>query len=59
MAVFAKIVNNTVVECIVVSEENCGNKVFPQSEPIGQAYIASLGIAGTWLHTSIEGLYRG
>jgi hypothetical protein len=59
MAVFAKIVNNTVMECIVVSELDCGNKTFPDSEPIGQNYISSLGIEGTWLQTSPEGLFRG
>lgn len=59
MAVFAKIVNNTVVECIVISEEDCANKLFPDSEPIGQSYIASLGISGNWLQTSPQGLFRG
>ena len=59
MAVFAKVLNDTVVKCIVVAESDCGNKTFPNSEPIGQAYIASLGLEGTWLQTSPEGAFRG
>lgn len=59
MAVFAKIENNVVVKCIVISDEDCGNQVFPQSEPIGQTFISSLGLDGQWIQTSPEGLFRG
>jgi hypothetical protein len=53
MAHFAKIdENNIVTDIIVVSNEDCGNLEFPESEPIGQAFIASCGIEGTWKQTS-------
>ena len=59
MAVFAKIENSVVSECIMVNDDDCDNKQFPLSEPIGQAYLASLGLTGLYLQTSPEGLYRG
>jgi hypothetical protein len=59
MAIFCEIKNNVVSHCIVVSEEDCGNKTFPESESIGQAFIASLGFEGLWLQTDENGAYRG
>jgi len=59
MAIFAKIVKDVVVECIMVDDVNCDNKEFPLSEPIGQAYLESLGLTGLYLQTSPDGLYRG
>lgn len=59
MAHFAKIVSNWVEEVIVVSNDDCGGGEFPESEPIGQAFIASLGISGVWLQTSYNGNFRG
>ena len=58
MAHFAKIVNNKVTEVIVVSNDDCGGGNFPDSEPIGQAFIASLGLEGLWLQTSYSGSFR-
>lgn len=59
MAHFAKINNqNEVTEVIVVANSDCGNLDFPQSEPIGQAFIASLGLEGTWKQTSYNGNFR-
>ena len=58
MAHFAKIENNTVIEVIVVSNEDCGGGDYPESEPIGQAFIASLGLTGLWLQTSYSGSFR-
>jgi hypothetical protein len=53
MAHFAKIDENNIVEnVIVVSNEDCGNLEFPESEPIGQAFIASIGLEGNWKQTS-------
>lgn len=49
---------NTVREVITVSNDNCGGGTFPQSEPIGQAFIASVGLTGTWLQTSYHGNFR-
>ena len=59
MANFAEVTNEQLQRVIVISNEDCGNLPFPDSEPIGQAFIASLGIAGTWLQTSYSGSFRG
>ncbi len=59
MANFAKIDNQKVSEVIVISNLNCDDLPFPESEPIGQAYIASLGIVGEWLQTSYNANFRG
>ncbi len=59
MAHFAKIENNLVVDVIVVSNDDCGGGEFPESEPIGQAFIASLGLEGLWLQTSYNANFRG
>lgn len=58
MAHFAKIENNTVTNVIVVSNDDCGGGDFPASEPIGQAFIASLGITGEWLQCSYHANFR-
>lgn len=59
MAHFAQISENIVTDVIVIANDNCDNLPFPESEPIGQAFIASLGINGTWLQTSYNGNFRG
>lgn len=59
MAHFAQVTNNIVNEVIVIANSDCDNLEFPESEPVGQAYIASLGIAGNWLQTSYNGNFRG
>ena len=59
MAHFARIDNGVVREVIVVNNADCGGGDFPESEPIGQAFIASIGIAGEWLQTSYNGNFRG
>jgi hypothetical protein len=59
MAHFAKIENNEVTEVIVVSNDDCGGGNFPESEPIGQAFLASLGLKGLWLQTSYNANFRG
>lgn len=58
MAHFAKVENNIVQQVIVVSNKDCGGGEFPQSEPIGQAFIASLGLTGEWKQTSYSGSFR-
>jgi len=58
MAHFAKIENNIVVEVLTVNNTDCGGGNYPDSEPIGQAFIASLGIAGEWLQTSYHANFR-
>jgi hypothetical protein len=59
MAHFAKVDNNKVGQVIVVSNNDCGGGDFPASEPIGQAFIASLGLDGQWLQTSYSASFRG
>ena len=58
MAHFAKVVDNRVVNIIVVSNDDCGGGNFPESEPIGQAFIASLGFEGDWYQTSYNHNFR-
>jgi len=58
MAHFAQIKNNKVQQVIVVSNDDIDNLPFPESEPVGQAFIASLGIEGQWLQTSYNGNFR-
>jgi len=52
MAHFAKIENGVVQQVIVVANSDCGGGTFPASEPVGQAFIASLGLTGEWKQTS-------
>jgi hypothetical protein len=59
MAHFAKVQNNIVQQVIVVSNDDCGGGDFPESEPIGQAFLASLGLEGEWLQTSYHANFRG
>ena len=59
MAHFAEIKNDIVSQVIVVGNDDCGGGDFPESEPIGQAFIASIGLTGTWLQTSYHANFRG
>lgn len=58
MAHFAKVENSVVQNVIVVADADCGGGEFPESEPVGQSFIASLGIEGTWLQTSYNNNFR-
>jgi hypothetical protein len=59
MAHFAQIdENNIVQQIIVVSNENCGNLDFPESELIGQGFINSIGLEGNWKQTSYNATFR-
>ena len=58
MAHFAKVENGVVQQVIVVSNDDCGGGDFPESEPIGQAFLASLGLSGEWLQTSYHSNFR-
>jgi hypothetical protein len=59
MAHFVKMSGIDCGQVIVVSNDDCDNLEFPESEPVGQAFIASLGIDGEWLQTSYNGNFRG
>lgn len=59
MAHFARIEEKIVCQVIVVDNADCGGADFPDSEPIGQAFIAGIGLAGEWRQTSYNGNFRG
>jgi hypothetical protein len=59
MAHFAQISNGIVSQVIVVSNDDCGGGDFSESEAVGQAFIASLGLTGEWKQTSYNGNFRG
>lgn len=59
MAHFARIENGIVRDVNVINNAVLGDAEFPESEPIGQAFIASLGIAGEWKQTSYNANFRG
>lgn len=59
MAHFAEIKNNIVERVIVVSNDNCGGGTFPESEVVGQEFLASLGLTGEWKQTSYNNNFRG
>lgn len=59
MAHFAKVENGIVQQVIVVANSDCGNKEFPESEAVGQTFIASLGLEGEWFQTSYNSNFRG
>jgi hypothetical protein len=59
MAHFARIDEGIVREVIVIDNDDCGGGDFPESEPIGQAFIASIGLDGEWRQTSYNGNFRG
>jgi hypothetical protein len=58
MAHFVNMNGNTCGEVIVIANSDIDDLPFPESEPVGQAFIASLGIIGTWLQTSYSGSFR-
>lgn len=65
MAHFAYIENGVVREhpvakssVIVVANSDCGNLPFPESESVGQEFIANLGFDGLWLQTSYNKNFR-
>ena len=58
MAHFAKVENGIVQQVIVVADSDCGGETFPASEPVGQAFLASLGLTGEWKQTSYNANFR-
>ena len=59
MAHFAKVSNGVVEQVIVVANSDCAGGSLPESEPAGQAFLASLGLAGEWKQTSYNANFRG
>ena len=58
MAHFARIDNETVSQVIVVNNETLNDLEFPASEVVGQEFIASLNLDGTWKQTSYNANFR-
>jgi hypothetical protein len=58
MAHFAQIQEGIVTQVIVISNDDAPDP-FPESEALGQAFIASLGLGGEWRQTSYHGTFRG
>jgi hypothetical protein len=58
MAHFALVTEQKVQQVIVIANDDCDNLPFPESEPVGQAFIASMGIEGTWKQTSYNAKFR-
>ena len=59
MAYFAQLDDsNTVVQVISISNTDAPDPAPSNSEPLGQAFIASLGLTGRWLQTSYNGTFR-
>lgn len=58
MAHFAKVEDGKVTQVIVVNNETLNYLEFPESEPIGQEFLASIGFTGTWLQTSYNNNFR-
>lgn len=58
MAHFARVENNIVQQVIVVHNNSVNNLDFPDSEPIGKEFIASLGLDGEWVQTSYNNNFR-
>jgi hypothetical protein len=48
----------TVVQVIAVSNADAPDPATEHSEPLGQAFIASLGLPGEWRQTSYNGNFR-
>ena len=60
MAHFAKIDENNVVETVnVIRNADCGGGNYPESEAIGQKFLADNGFEGRWLQTSYNNNFRG
>ena len=60
MAHFARInSDNKVQEIIVIHNDVLTDDNGDESEAVGQAFISSLGIDGTWLQCSYNGTFRG
>jgi hypothetical protein len=58
MAHFARVENGVVREVIVVADSDCRGGEYPESESVGQAFIAGIGLAGEWRQTSYNNNFR-
>lgn len=59
MAHFVKVEDNGLItQAIVVANEDCNNLEFPDSEIVGQQFLASIGLDGVWKQTSYNANFR-
>jgi hypothetical protein len=59
MAYFAELDDdNVVLQVIAISNDDAPDPAPVHSEPLGQAFIASLGLGGRWVQTSYHGSIR-
>lgn len=59
MASFAQLdKSNVVSRVIVISNDDAPDPAPQHSEPLGQAFIAALGLEGRWVQTSYNGTIR-
>jgi|688.fasta_scaffold2877126_1 hypothetical protein len=59
MAHFAEIdQDGYVLQVIVIANEEAPDPAPDHSEPLGQRFIASLGLPGQWIQTSYHGSFR-
>ena len=59
MAHFAQVQDGIVRSVIVINNSDCGGGDYPDSDSVGQAFIAAIGIDGDWLQTSYNNNFRG
>jgi hypothetical protein len=59
MAHFARVEDGVVREVIVVADSDCAGGEYPEAESAGQAFIAGIGLAGTFKQTSYNSNFRG
>lgn len=59
MAHFALIEDNVVQEVVVVSNAAIDDLPFPDSEPVGQAFLAECNLPGTFVQCSYNSSFRG
>ena len=58
MAHFAHVSDGVVYAVTVIDDKDCGGGVFPESESVGQEFIASLGLDGEWVQCSYSNSFR-
>ena len=60
MAHFARVDDSNIVRDVIVLSNDDAPDPYPESEPLGQTYIADvLRLPGVWLQTSYHGTFRG
>lgn len=58
MAHFAHVSDDVVDAVTVVDDKDCDGGVFPESESVGQEFLASLGLDGEWVQCSYSNSFR-